>query len=123
MSVSVAGIPKNRCRTTVAAIGGRLAELPFTGDQVGLFRARPGRPKRTCNSGRRGIRERVFRLSWRPKPRRSVDTSKGKVPISLVGSATAGPLVRSAAIALLRGLLAGMLLGFMMADHASGARP
>jgi adenylate cyclase len=32
MSVSVAGIPKNRCRTTVAEpIGGRLAELSFTG--------------------------------------------------------------------------------------------
>jgi hypothetical protein len=27
-----------------------LAELPFIGDQVGLFRAQPGRPKRTCNS-------------------------------------------------------------------------
>ena len=27
-----------------------LAELPFTGDQVDLFRARPGRPKRTSNS-------------------------------------------------------------------------
>src|SRR6516225_8497796 len=50
MSVSVAGIPKNRCRTTVAerTVETR-AELPFTGDQVGLFRARPGRPKRTCN--------------------------------------------------------------------------
>jgi hypothetical protein len=51
MSVSVAGIQKNRCRTTVAEpIGETRAELPFTGDQVGLFRARPGRPKRTCNS-------------------------------------------------------------------------
>jgi hypothetical protein len=27
----------------------RLVKLPFTGDQVGLFRAQPGRPKRTCN--------------------------------------------------------------------------
>ena len=26
-----------------APIGGRLAELPFTGDRVGLFRALPGR--------------------------------------------------------------------------------
>jgi hypothetical protein len=25
------------------------AELPFTGDQVGPFRAQPGRPKRTSN--------------------------------------------------------------------------
>src|SRR6516164_1966095 len=51
MSVSVAGIPKNRCRTTVAErMVETRAELPFTGDQVGLFRARPGRPKRTCNS-------------------------------------------------------------------------
>jgi len=48
MSVSVAGIPKNRCRTTVAErMVETRAELPFTGDQVGLFRARPGRPKRT----------------------------------------------------------------------------
>jgi len=51
MSVSVAGIPKNRCRTTVAErMVETRAELLFTGDQVGLFRARPGRPKRTCNS-------------------------------------------------------------------------
>jgi hypothetical protein len=41
----------------------------------------------------------------------------------LVGSATAGSLVRSAAIALLGGVLAGMLLGLMMADHAAGASP
>ena len=49
MSVSVA-VPKNRWRTTVAyPMGGRLAEteLPLTRDEVGLFRARPGRPKRT----------------------------------------------------------------------------
>jgi len=26
------------------------AELQFIGDQVGLFRAQPSRPKRTCNS-------------------------------------------------------------------------
>jgi len=45
MSVSVAGIPKNHCRTTVAKpIGGRLAELPFTGDQLDLFRASFGNP-------------------------------------------------------------------------------
>src|ERR1700745_1130970 len=45
MSVSVAGIPKNRCRTTVAEpIGETRAELTFTGDQVGLFRAQLGRP-------------------------------------------------------------------------------
>jgi hypothetical protein len=41
-SAAVAGIPKNRCRTTVAErMGERLTELPFIGDQVGLFRARP----------------------------------------------------------------------------------
>jgi len=35
MSVSVAGIQKNRCRTTVAErMGETLAELPFIGDQV-----------------------------------------------------------------------------------------
>jgi CBS-domain-containing membrane protein len=46
MSVSVAGILKNRCRTTVAEpIGGRLAELSFIGVQFGLFRAQPGRSK------------------------------------------------------------------------------
>jgi hypothetical protein len=43
LSVSVA-IQKNRCRTTIAEpIGETRAELPFTGDQVGLFRAQPGR--------------------------------------------------------------------------------
>jgi len=41
----------------------------------------------------------------------------------LVGSATAGSLVRSAAIALLRGMLASMLLGLMMADHTAGPSP
>jgi hypothetical protein len=41
----------------------------------------------------------------------------------LVGSATAGSLVRSAAIALLRGMLASMLLGLMMADHTAGPTP
>ena len=35
MSVSVAGIEKNRCRTTVAErMGETLAELPFIGDQI-----------------------------------------------------------------------------------------
>ena len=35
MSVSVAGIQKNRCRTTVAErMGETRAELPFIGDQV-----------------------------------------------------------------------------------------
>src|SRR5215469_8237064 len=49
MSVSVAGIPKNRCRTTIPErMGETRAELPFTADQVGLFRAQPGRPKRAC---------------------------------------------------------------------------
>src|SRR5262249_28132300 len=41
-----AGIPKNRCRTTLAErMMETLAELPLTGDQVGLFKAQPGRPK------------------------------------------------------------------------------
>ena len=48
MSVSVAGIQKNRCQTTVAErMVETLAELPFIGDQVGLFRAQPGRPPST----------------------------------------------------------------------------
>jgi hypothetical protein len=42
---------------------------------------------------------------------------------SLVGSATAESVVRAAAIVLLRGMLAGMLLGLMMADHAAGSSP
>src|SRR5215471_20460147 len=43
-------IPKNRCRTTIAErMVKTRAELPFIGDQVGLSRAQPGRPKRTCN--------------------------------------------------------------------------
>ena len=47
MSVWVARIQKNRCRTTLAErTVETLAELPFIGDQVGLFRAQPGRPKR-----------------------------------------------------------------------------
>jgi len=46
MSVSVAGIPKNRCRTTIAKrIGETRAELPFTRDQVGLLRPQPGGPR------------------------------------------------------------------------------
>ena len=40
-------IPKNRCRTTIAErMMETLAELPLTGDQVGLFKAQPGRPQR-----------------------------------------------------------------------------
>ena len=42
---------------------------------------------------------------------------------SFVGRATTGSLVRSAAIALLRGMLGGMLFGFMRADHAAGSSP
>jgi len=45
MSVSVAGIPKNRCRTTIAEwMVETRAELPLSGDQVGLSRAQPSRP-------------------------------------------------------------------------------
>ena len=44
-------IPKNRCRTTVAErMVETLAELPFIGDQVGLFKPRPSRPQRTCRT-------------------------------------------------------------------------
>src|SRR5215471_4309864 len=47
MSVSVARIQKNRCRTTIAErMVKTRAELPFIGDPVGLFRTQPGRPKR-----------------------------------------------------------------------------
>ena len=57
MSVSVAGISKNRCRTTVAEpIGETRAELPFTGYQVGLFRAQPGRPNGGASLRRFGFR-------------------------------------------------------------------
>src|SRR6516164_4928667 len=53
MSVSVAGNPKNRCRTTVAErMVETLAELPFIGDQVGLFRAQPGRSGRVRQARR-----------------------------------------------------------------------
>ena len=47
MSVFGAGIPKYRCRTTVAErMVETRAELPFIGDQVGLLKPRPGRPQR-----------------------------------------------------------------------------
>src|SRR5215469_12172630 len=57
MSVSVAGIPKNRCRTTIPErrVETR-AELPFIGDQVGLFRAQTGRPTRAPPAGCGGDR-------------------------------------------------------------------
>src|SRR6516164_1304367 len=56
-SVSVARIQKNRYRTTIAKrMVETRAELPFIGDQVGLFRAQPGRRKRTCNSAWRNGR-------------------------------------------------------------------
>src|SRR5215469_11578865 len=42
MSVSVARIQKNRCRTTIAE---RMVET-----RAELPRAQPGRPQRTCNS-------------------------------------------------------------------------
>jgi len=44
MSVSVAGIQKNRCRTTVAEpMVETLSETTLYRDQVGLFKAQPGR--------------------------------------------------------------------------------
>jgi len=49
--------------------------------------------------------------------------SKGGDPGLLVRSATVGSLARSSAIALLRGILPGMLLGLVMADHAAGSSP
>ena len=46
-SVSVARIQKNRYRTTIAKrMVETRAELPFIGDQIGLFRTQPGRPRR-----------------------------------------------------------------------------
>src|SRR6516164_5664155 len=36
-------------------MGETRAELPFTGDQVGLFRAQPGRPKQTPTSSQRAV--------------------------------------------------------------------
>lgn len=43
MSVWVVGIPKNRCRTTVAEpIGANASGTALTGDQAGLFKAQPG---------------------------------------------------------------------------------
>src|SRR5215475_15728734 len=51
MSVSVAGIQKNRCRTTVAEPMGQTGcgTALCRGDQVGTFRARSARPRRICN--------------------------------------------------------------------------
>jgi hypothetical protein len=44
MSVSVAGIQKNRCRITVAEpMVETLSETALYRDQVGLFKAQPGR--------------------------------------------------------------------------------
>jgi hypothetical protein len=52
------GRPPNRIilvgPTVAEPIWETRAELPFTGDQVGLFRAQPGRPKRTGASPDRG---------------------------------------------------------------------
>ena len=40
----VVGIPKNRCRTTVAEpIGANASGTALTGDQAGLFKAQLGR--------------------------------------------------------------------------------
>jgi len=60
MSVSVARIQKNRCWTTIAErMVETRAELPFIGDQVGLFRAQPGRPG---GAGRR-CRPHIFQIT------------------------------------------------------------
>jgi len=59
ISVSVAGIQKNRCRQQYPErMVETLAQLPFIGDQVGLFRAQAGRPKR--RSGARFGNEAAF---------------------------------------------------------------
>jgi len=50
MSVSVARIPKNRCRTTAERMMETLAELPFIGDQVVCLSHDQGRPQQTCIS-------------------------------------------------------------------------
>src|SRR5215471_19124291 len=68
-------IPKNRCRTTIAErMVETRAELPFIGDQVGLSRAQPGRPKRTCNPmvednsyGRPAAEGTAVSPHWRPR--------------------------------------------------------
>jgi hypothetical protein len=57
-----------------------------------------------------------------PQVKRSIDVSRRDTGL-LIGSATAGSLVRSAAIALERGMLASMLLGLMMVDHTAGPSP
>src|SRR5215813_13070685 len=51
MSVSVANIPKNRCRTTTAEpIEANACGTALYRESRRLFRPRPGRPKQTCNS-------------------------------------------------------------------------
>ena len=65
---SVAGIPKNRCRTTIAErMVETRAELPFTGDQIGLFSAQPGRPKRNQPIREKGTPQRIIAegTDWR----------------------------------------------------------
>jgi hypothetical protein len=85
--VSVAEIQKNPCRTTVAEpIEETLAELPFTGNQVGLFRARPGAC--SCTSSRSGERAmialgmaiRFLIPSSTPRKIVSADTARTSVP-------------------------------------------
>ena len=61
MSVWVAGISKNRCRTTVAEpIGANASGTALTGDQAGLFKAQPGRSAnwRGCEDAPSAIRMR-----------------------------------------------------------------
>src|SRR5262245_61535769 len=51
MSVSVAEIPKNRCRTTTAEpMEANACETALSRGSHRLFRPRPGRPKRTYTS-------------------------------------------------------------------------
>jgi hypothetical protein len=96
MSMSVARIQKNRCRTTIAErMVETRAELPFIGDQVGLFRALPGRPKRTCNS------------TWRPKCIRTRRPRKFRVARPVKANACYSPPEAGAVWQISRGCVAG----------------
>src|SRR5215471_17292046 len=114
-------IPKNRCRTTIAErMVETLAELPFIGDQVGLFRAQPSRPKRRMNAearsrlGRRPLGDRRERFLGHPaglQKRREVaplaqlgdtqlDGARAGLPIALaVAVAVVDPVGAALAVA------------------------
>ena len=61
------------------------AELPFTGDQVGLFRAQPGRAKQTCDQhSRSGARP--MHPDWVRGLRDQVSAAGAKLFIKQIGS-------------------------------------